>query len=637
MKPRLAFVAGPLKGINFPLREEVISIGRDSSNQISVSDRTVSGRHCLIKREAGKFKICDLESRHGTFVNGISVRERVLADGDRIIIAGSEFFYVEGEEIPESSNDAVDLLDGSFDRSSVELRPEDSQYIGAGKFPSDISPFGRMARDLHALVKISTRISSIKELESLERELLELIFEVVPAERGAVILMDEGRGEFNSIFGLNRISGTAGPIPVSRYVARKVVKEKVALLCRDVAEDEDLASSDSLRESGIRSVLCVPLIVSNKVTGMIYLDRRRLGGNMTEDHLQLATAIAGIGAGALANARHMELLENECTRLRDDINIEHSMVGESAAMREIYKVIAKAAPADCNVLILGESGTGKELVARAIHNGSRRANKPFVAVNCAALVDTLLESELFGHEKGAFTGALAEKKGRLEVAYGGTLFLDEMGDLAPALQAKLLRVLQEHEYERVGGTRTVKVDIRLIAATNRKLEEAARSGSFRQDLYYRLNVVTMTLPPLRNRPEDIRPLASHFASKHGLKCGRRITGISPEAWDCLLNYHWPGNVRELQNAIERAVVMGSSEIIMPEDLPEGVLEAGQAAEGSLSRFHTAVRELKKQLITGAVLQSGGNYTEAAKLLGLHPNYLHRLIRNLNLKGAVSRK
>ncbi len=259
-----------------------------------------------------------------------------------------------------------------------------------------------------------------------------------------------------------------------------------------------------------------------------------------------------------------------------------------------------------------------------------------MAINCAALAETLLESELFGHEKGAFTGAIAQKKGKLEVAEGGTVFLDEIGELAPSLQAKLLRVLQEREFERVGGTRTIKLDVRLIAATNRDLEEEVKKGRFREDLYYRLNVVSVRMPALRERREDISLLASYFAAKYGKRSGRTVVGISPRARACLLNYEWPGNVRELENAIERAVVLGSSDLILPEDLPETILERAAPAGAPAEAFHDAVRESKKQLIIGAVEQAMGNYTEAARLLGLHPNYLHRLIRNLNLKPMLQR-
>jgi Nif-specific regulatory protein len=317
-----------------------------------------------------------------------------------------------------------------------------------------------------------------------------------------------------------------------------------------------------------------------------------------------------------------------------DVNIEHNMVGESGSMQRIYHFISKVAPTDSTVLVTGESGTGKELAARAIHRNSGRANKPFVAVNCAALNESLLESELFGHEKGAFTGALAQKKGRLEIADAGTLFLDEIGDLSPALQVKLLRVLQEREFERVGGTQTLKVDIRLIAATNRNLEEAIEAGEFRQDLYYRLNVVSFEMPALRERREDIPLLASYFAEKYSVKCNRKLLGLSPEARARLNAYDWPGNVRELENAIERAVVLGTTELILPEDLPEALLENEATPAAATTSYHDAVAQTKKKIILNAMEKSKGSYTEAAKLLGVHPNYLHRLIRNLNLKEQI---
>ena len=317
-------------------------------------------------------------------------------------------------------------------------------------------------------------------------------------------------------------------------------------------------------------------------------------------------------------------------------NIQHDMVGGSPQLREVHQFIAKVAPTDSTVLITGESGTGKELVARAIHRNSPRANKPFVAINCAALIETLLESELFGHEKGAFTGAVAQKKGKLEVADGGTVFLDEIGELAPTLQAKLLRVLQEHEFERVGGTRPIKVNIRLVAATNKDLGEAIQSGTFRKDLYYRLNVVSLKMPPLRERREDIPLLANYFAMIYSKKSKRRVIGVSDEARACLLAYDWPGNIRELGNAIEHAVVLGSSDLILPEDLPEAVLETLPRTGIAVSTYYEAIIEAKRQLILRALDQASGNYVDTAKHLGMHVNYLHRLIKNLNLKQAITK-
>jgi Nif-specific regulatory protein len=282
-------------------------------------------------------------------------------------------------------------------------------------------------------------------------------------------------------------------------------------------------------------------------------------------------------------------------------------------------------------LIRGESGTGKELVARAIHRNSKRAGRAFVAINCAALTETLLESELFGHERGAFTGAIAQKKGKIEIADGGTLFLDEIGELALQLQAKLLRILQQREFERVGGTRPIKVDIRLIAATNRDLDEAIKAGQFRVDLYYRLNVVSITLPTLRERREDIPLLASYFVQKYSAEANRPVAGISKEAHALLKKYDWPGNVRELENALERAVVLGSSDHIRPEDLPEALVETNPPSNTGILGYHEAVNSVKRQVILRALEQADGSFTEAAKLLDLHPNYLHRLVRNMELR------
>jgi Nif-specific regulatory protein len=304
-------------------------------------------------------------------------------------------------------------------------------------------------------------------------------------------------------------------------------------------------------------------------------------------------------------------------------------------MKEIFQFLARVSPSDSTVLIEGESGTGKELVAKALHRNSPRATKPFVAINCAAIPETLLESDLFGHERGAFTGAATQKKGRLEVADGGVVFLDEIGELAPALQVKLLRVLQEREFERVGGTHPVKVNIRLIAATNRDLEDAVRKGEFRQDLYYRLAVVKMTMPPLRERREDIPMLTRHFLQKYAMRCRVKAKPISREAMAALVHYEWPGNVRELENAIERSLVMGSSDMVLLEDLPESLLEQNAPEDITEGKYHGSVKELKKQLILDAVEQTGGNYVEAAGILGVHPNYLHRLIRNLGLKDELN--
>ena len=376
-----------------------------------------------------------------------------------------------------------------------------------------------------------------------------------------------------------------------------------------------------------------PLVIRERVVGLIYLDTSNPAIVLDEGHLQLLTAVGAIAAVAIENVQHLEWLQGENQRLHEEINLEHNMIGESPRMREVFRFIEKIAPTDATVLIRGESGTGKELVAHAIHDNSERSTKQFVAINCAVLSEALLESELFGHEKGAFTGAVAQKRGRLEIADGGTLFLDEVGELTAATQAKLLRVLQERQFERLGSTRTLSIDVRVIAATNRNLEEAIKAGTFRQDLYYRLNVISLTLPALRERREDIALLAYYFVAKYSKKCKRLVSGIAPETRNYLLAYDWPGNVREMENAIERAVVLGNTDLIVPDDLPESLLTTSPTAQNS-PNYHEAVNEMKKQFILRALEQANGNYTEAAKLLGIHSTNLHRLIRTLGLRPSL---
>jgi len=619
MPPRLAAISGKLKGAIFALNEESLIIGRETAANLCIADASVSRRHSKIEKKENGFVLTDLESLNGTFVNDLPIKSRLLEHGDRVRIGDSQFVFLthEGDATSKSSDvrlDEAHVVSGS----TVQIRLDEAIY--------------QMTRDLSALMKISTTINSIRGLDNLLERLLELLFEVVPAQRGAILLTSEGSFETSLVFGLDRAHGKDAAVHVSRTIVQQVLRDGVALLANDAPSETRLVT-DSLIAARTHSVLCVPLILFDHKLGVLYLDSTDARDQFNRDHLQLVTAIAGIAAVAIENARQFEWLETENERLLADVNIEHNMVGESAAMQRVYHFISKVAPTDATVLIGGESGTGKELAARAIHRNSNRAQKPFMAVNCAALNESLLESELFGHEKGSFTGAFAQKKGRLEIADGGTIFLDEIAELTALLQVKLLRVLQEREFERVGGTVTIKVDLRVIAATNKNLEEAIETGQFRQDLYYRLNVVSLEMPALRERRDDIMLLANYFADKHGARCNRKLKGFSPEARNCLTAYDWPGNVRELENTIERAIVLGTTEWILPEDLPEPVLETKMTAGGALTTYHAAVVQNKKQIILNALEEAKKNHTEAARLLGIHPNYLQRLIRNLNLESG----
>jgi Nif-specific regulatory protein len=650
MEPRLIAISGALKGTIFALAENEIVVGREPQNPIYLNDLSVSRRHCLITRgvdqsenesqqpidEETRFKIVDLESFNGTFVNGVPVKEQPLAHGDQIAVGDVVLLFLL-HETEAGAKAAIHSNEGNLiTRSTIRLRRDEAIYLRPEKVLAELPATTRVARDLNALIKISTTINSIRGLEELQRELLELILDVIPAEREAILLMGEAEDAPASIYGWTRINGPDDSIRVSQTITSQVLRERVSLLSNDLVTTAGLSQSPSLIEARVCSVLCVPLVIREISLGVIYLDTSDPASPFDEGHLQLLTAIAAIAAAPIENARRVAWLEDENQRLREEIHVEHQMIGESAAMRAVYQFIGKVAAAESTVLIRGESGTGKELAARAIHLNSPRRAKAFVAINGATLSETLLESELFGHEKGSFTGAIAQKRGKLEVADGGTLFLDEVGELTTPIQAKLLRVLQEQEFERVGGTRPIKVNVRIVAATNQNLEEAIARGSFRQDLYYRLNVVSVVMPALRDRREDIQLLASFFSAIFSKKCRRRIQGISPEARAVLRAYDWPGNVRELENAIERAIVLGSTEMILPEDLPEAIFETGHASTFPDGGYHEELKKAKQLIVIKAIEAANGNYTEAAKRLGLHATNLHRLIRNLDLKTQLKK-
>jgi Nif-specific regulatory protein len=622
MRAGLVAVAGPLAGSNLPLSPGETSIGRDGSNALAIADLSVSPRHCVMVCADREVTIRDADRRNPTFVNGLPAGDRRLQDGDEIQIgdsllvlrldAGGESLTAVGqvEETPEPPPGMVVLR-------REEVLEQSASSPGVSR--------ERLARDLATLMRTSAAINSVRGLVALERPIIELIADAVPASRGALLFAGDSR----SAIAWN--GSTDRPLRVSGPVLDRVLHDLVGVLC---AGDK----------GPHLSVLAAPLVAFDHVIGAIVLEADAGPGDPSrarsfdEGHLRLVMAIAGVAATAFAHAHQMEVLESANRRLQAEIKLHHNMVGESTPMREVYRRIARVAPTDSTVLITGESGTGKELVARAIHRNSPRTDRPFVAINCAAITETLLESELFGHEKGAFTGAIAQKRGKLEIAEGGTVFLDEIGELSPALQAKLLRVLQDKTFERVGATRPVHVDFRLLAATNRDLMAAIDEGRFRNDLYYRLNVVSLEMPSLRERREDVAPLADWFLRRHRDKARRQLSGFSPDVLEALTAYDWPGNVRELENAIEHAVILGLEESIVLDDLPDVVagrfVSSRPGGPPAPVTFREAIEQAKVDLITNALKESGGNHTTAARQLGLHPNYLHRLIRNLKMRRHV---
>ncbi len=616
LNPRLVATTGPLQGTVHALTDGPLSLGRDAANQIAIGDSAVSRKHCAITEpSAGVYEISDFESHNGTFVNGIQIsRNTPIQHGDRVRVGSSEFVFLTEEE-PEAGKAAST---GALTTLFLDQRTG---------LPLNASGMGKMARDLAAFLKIANLINSFHDVESLQLELLKLIFEVIPAAQGAIVLQPNSDEDPASPCTWRRDGEAKQAMVIREEWAQRAMWERCAVFT---------AASMEQHNDEEEHVLCAPLVGVENILGVIYLASPAASPPFSEEHALLLSSVSRIAAVSLENLLKIDSLRAENQQLRSDVSAD-TLIGDSRAMSRVTDFIARVAKGDSTVLIRGESGTGKELVARAIHANSLRPSKPFVAINCAAIPETLLESELFGHEKGAFTGAATMKKGKFEAAEDGTLLLDEIGEMAPLLQSKLLRVLQQREFERLGGTRLLPFNARVVAATNKNLEQAIKAGDFRQDLYYRLNVVSVALPPLRERREDIPPLALHFANRFAAKCKRGFKGISPEARSLLMQYSWPGNIRELENAIEHAIVLGLTEEILPEDLPEALLEersSEMAAADAL--YHNTLNQTKKQLVINAMGEAKGSPVEAARLLGIHPKYLHRLIKNLNLKAELKR-
>jgi len=608
-----------------PLEEQkIFTFGRESECDWQIKDAAVSRRHCRIAREGEtEFTLEDLNSHNGTFVNDLPVVRRRLEHGDRIRIGNAFFVFLIGE------GDAACVADAGFDDGS--LVTNSTIRLVANQAAAEFSA------DLSVLVKLGRAVNESANAEDLQRRILEAILEILPARRGAILFADDEADTPQAVCvsAKNRIDDA--PMQLSRTVCEQVLREQTALLSNDLS-DRRFDAADSLNASRVSSLLCIPLRLADDREGLIYLDASDPDISFTEAHLEQLTAVSFLISAALAQAEAIENLRQENAILKDSLQIETNMIGESSEIKTVFNLVGKVAPIDSTILITGESGTGKELVAQAVHRNSRRSAKPFVPINCAVLNENLLESELFGHERGAFTGAFERKRGKLEIADDGTIFFDEIGELTLPIQAKLLRVLQEREFERVGGTQMVKINVRVIAATNRDLEAAVGSGKFREDLFFRLNVVQIKVPPLRSRRSDIPLLARHFVRKYSERCHRRVVGISKEAQKILLGSPWRGNVRELENVIERAVVLGAGDKITPEDLPPEML-ADASAEETISNgdFHQQLKQAKQKILLSAVQGANGNISEAARRLGIHASNLHRIAREIGIKDDLKMK
>lgn len=490
------------------------------------------------------------------------------------------------------------------------------------------------------LLEISQIISSSMDVEEILDQSLQQLAKVVEATASSIWLVNEStqRLSVTSATGEKSKEIKAIQLNIGEGIAGWVVSEGKPFITQDARREvrhaQDIA--EKLEFEGI-TMVCVPIRARDHIIGAIQALNKVDNRVFNDKNLFIMQEVANLTGIALENARLYRLVDQENRALRRELGSKRlefrDIIGRSPKTNEMLSRAAQVAQTNSTVLLRGESGTGKELVAHAIHNASLRSNKPFIPVNCAALPDALLESELFGHEKGAFTGAIARKEGRFELANGGTLFLDEIGDMQIGLQAKLLRVLQDGEFFRVGGTRSVRCDVRIIAATNQALEKKIKEGEFREDLYYRLNVISLELPPLRGRAEDIPMLAKHFLTKYILEIKRKKSGFSSQAMQMLMSYSWPGNIRELENAIEHAVVLGQTEEIQPIDFPMSVHKPGkeETIDYKESSLDEAQRSFKRKYIEHILGKTNGNRSQAAKILEIQRTYLSRLIKELDIQ------
>ncbi len=492
-------------------------------------------------------------------------------------------------------------------------------------------------RKLETLIEINARINSdYSDPGGLLQTILESATRLSEGEASSLLLL---RPENNKLY-FEIALGSKGP-EVKKYslnlgegIAGWVAQNNRSLVVNDVDQDNRFLA-DISQQIGYptHSILAVPMRIRDRCVGVIEMINKLGGKPFDEDDRQWLEIFATQAALAIQNARSFQRAQQEIVLLQDRVTNHqgfHSFICESAAMKERLEMIDRLARTDSSVLILGESGAGKELFAEQIHLRSNRSEKPFIRVNCAALPDALLESELFGHVKGAFTDAQSDRRGRFELADGGTIFLDEIGELPLALQAKMLRVLQSQTFERVGSSQPLRVDVRIIAATNRDIEQAVADGQFRRDLYYRLNVLPIYVPPLRERREDVPPLAQHFLIRFRRETNKSVTGFSSAAMEELLSYSWPGNVRELENAVERAVVVTGTEYIQPEDL---ALKSGGGMKEERyvgKTLKDSVNLFKKHFIRQTLEDQGWNQTAAARVLGIQRTYLSRLIKELEI-------
>ncbi|NOZ04341.1 MAG: GAF domain-containing protein [FCB group bacterium] len=486
----------------------------------------------------------------------------------------------------------------------------------------------REVKELSLLFEISQTLNRSKNIKEIVRPVLKVVAEHMGLSRAALTILNRTTNEIfiEDAYGLSVEERARGRYKVGEGITGKVVASGRPMIIPKISEEPQFLDRTEARKNLNKSdisFICVPIKLSGEVIGAFSVDRLFDDSFSLEDDVRLLSIIASMIAQSVRVYQSLQeerlYLQEENQRLQNevkDVFRPANIIGNAKRMKEMYALIERVSSTDTTVFIYGESGVGKELVAAAIHYNSNRADKPFIKVNCAAFPDSLVESELFGHEKGSFTGAVATRKGRFESANGGTLLLDEIGDLSLVTQVKLLRVLQEKEFERIGSNTTIKTDVRIIAATNRDIEELISKRLFRQDLFYRLNVFPIHVPPLRQRKSDIMLLADHFVEKYSKKLGHRVKRITTSAIDMMMSYHWPGNVRELENAMERAVLLSTDGVIHAYHMPPSLQTAETSGTVCRSTLATILSNVERDLIIDALKSTKGNMSKATKILGI---------------------
>jgi Nif-specific regulatory protein len=498
----------------------------------------------------------------------------------------------------------------------------------------------RKNRELTAILEVSKVLTTSFALEKNLSSVMSTLGSLLQMQRGCVFLLDSVSQQLRIVaaHGLTKESIVKGKYRIGEGVVGRVLEKKVPMVISNIGREPLFLNRTGSRpeKDGI-SFLCVPIKLKNEVLGVLSVDRiysKEVGG--VDDDLRVLEIVASLLAQFIKLWESYEEVEKEKESLKRELKGKYrieNVIGQSDRMQEVFDSVYRVAPSKATVLLRGESGTGKELIAKAIHYMSLRSKGPFVKFNCASIPEGLLESELFGHEKGAFTGAISSRSGKFELAHGGTIFLDEIGDLPISLQPKILRVLQEKEFERVGSDKTIKVDVRIITATSRNLEELVSRSTFREDLYYRLNVIPLSLPSLRERGEDIPLLIEYFLGKFNKENNRSVV-LDKSALQVFLNYNWPGNVRELENTIERLVIMCSSDIITSSDLPVALSIRRVKISGSGTTLEADIQEIERTNILSALEKTGGIQARAARLLGITPRQIGYKIKKYGLEEKV---